>query len=269
MSDKKLQSVEEALAKHQQELKGTLEALEEIARHKTEAEGALPKLMNALITRNYYTGCSIYTLAGDFHNGPAAFDLARQMIEDMVNLEWMMVNNPDKQAKKFDAFVAIDRMNSMKEAELINLDLGSILTRKELVDIEKGDKEARSQLKIRESEDRRSYNMKNFEQMVADIRDKISDSNLDEPSLDRILWYYIQGNRKNHTSPNELLGYLQPENDVVLSLKGDMQYALYIAHAVLFTIGLRYTVRLLELNSENDLAKATQSKLIEQHLSNA
>lgn len=257
--------IENELSKHRQELHDTLTALEDLAQHRASVEGALPKVMNALLTRNYYTGFSIYSLSDDYHNGPAALDLARQMVEDMINLEWMMVNNPEKQAAKFDAFVAIDRMNAMKEAGLINLDIKGMLTNEEIGDIVNGDKTARKQLGIKEGEDRWSYNKKKFEDMVKDIKAKIDQTPLSEDNLNRILWYYVQGNRKNHTSPNELLVYLQPDEDVLLSLKGDMQYALFIAHAVLFTIALHYTGKLLEAEPTDTLAKTTQDELIKQH----
>jgi len=257
--------IEKELEKHKNELHDTLVALEGLAQHRTSADGALPKLMNALITRNYYTGFAIIWLSDDYHNGSAAIDLARQMVEDMINLEWMMVNDPDKQAAKFDTFVAIDRMNAMKEAGLINLRVKDMLTDEEIANIVSEDKAARKQLGMEEDEERWTYNKKKFEDMVTDIKARIDQTPLTEDNLNRILWYYIQGNRKNHTSPNELLVHLQPDKDVVLSLKGDMQYALFIAHAVLFTIALHYTDRLLKLNTEDTLAKTTQEKLIEQH----
>lgn len=265
MSDEDVKAVEVALEKNQGELLSTLEALEGLAGHRTHAEGALPKVMNALMTRNYYTGCSIYTLSTDFHNGAAALDLSRQMIEDMINLEWMIVNDPEKQAGKFDIFVSIDRANGMKDAGLINIDLKKILTNEAIGEIINDDKEARKKLPIPEDKDQRSYNMKNFENMVSDIKAKINQTGFTEDILNRILWYYIQGNRKNHTSPSELLSYLQPDDAVVLSLKGDMQYALEVAYKVLFTIAMRYTDLLLKLNPEDELAKETQAKLIELH----
>jgi hypothetical protein len=257
--------IDNALEKHKHELHGTLTAIESLAQHRTRADGALPKLMNALMTRNYYTGFAIIWLSDDYHNGSAAIDLARQMVEDMINLEWMMVNNPEKQAAKFDTFVAIDRMNAMREAGLINLNIKDMLTDEEMANIINEDKAARKKLGMQEDEERWSYNKKNFEDMVTDIKAKIDQTPLTEDNLNRILWYYIQGNRKNHTSPNELLVHLQPDKDVVQSLKGDMQYALYIAHAVLFTIAMHYTDWLLSLNPNDTLAKTTQEKLIEQH----
>lgn len=261
--------IDDALEKHKNELHETLTALEGLAQHRTSADSALPKLMNGLITRNYYTGFAIIWLSNDFHNGSAAIDLARQMVEDMINLEWMMVNDPDKQATRFDTFVAIDRMNAMREAGLINLNIKDMLTDDEIANIVNDDKAAREQLGMKEDEERWSYNKKKFEDMVTDIKAKIDQTPLTEDNLNRILWYYIQGNRKNHTSPNELLVHLQPDKDVVLSLKGDMQYALFIAHAVLFTITMHYTDRLLKLDSDDALAKTTQEKLIEQHKSSS
>lgn len=261
----KNQAIDNALEQHLGELTDTLKAVEKLAAHRTSVEGAAAKLMNAIHTRNYYTGCSILTLSQDYHNGPSALDLARQMIEDMVNLEWMVVKGIEQQATKFDHFVAVDRMNVLKAAELIDLDLSDELTEEDIASIKAEDKEARTHLGMTEGEERWSYNKRRFEQMVADIRADIAKAPFTEPNLNRILWLYVQGNYKNHTSPNELLTYLQPDDDLILQLKGDMQYALYVAYAVLSTIAMRYVKHLLEAEPEHKIAKATLEQLLALH----
>jgi len=264
-NDEKNKIIDQSLQRHLDELSDTLKAIESLAAHRTHTNDAAVKLMNALLTRNYYTGCSILTLSQDYHNGPAALDLARQMIEDMVNLEWMVVNDIEIQAVKFDHFVSIDRMNSLKAAELINLDLSGELTEDDIAKITEEDKSARQALRIAEDEDRRSYNKRDFSQMVNDIKAKLDKAPFTEANMNRILWLYIQGNYKNHTSPNELLTYLQPEKDVILQLKGDMQYALYVAYAVLSTIAMRYVKHLLDIDPEYEVAQATLEKLLTVH----
>lgn len=266
MSDEDTKIIDDALEQHKQEALGTLMALEQLVQRRDKTGDTLSNVISVLLRRNYYTGCSIYTLSTDCHNGPAALDLSRQMVEDVIQLEWMMVNNPDKQAAKFNTFAAVDMANFMKHAtELIGVDLDERLTAEEQKKINNEDVAARKTLKMAADEERHSYNKRSFEQMVEDIRTKIDHSSLNEPSLNRILWYYLQGNAKNHTNPGELLWYLQEEDELIMNLKGCMQYALYIAHAVLFTISLRYTMKLLELSPKDHLAKTIQETLIEQH----
>ena len=101
--------------------------------------------------------------------------------------------------------------------------------------------------------------------MVADIRADIAKAPFTEANLNRILWLYVQGNGKNHTSPNELLVYLQPDADLVLQLKGDMQYALYVAYAVLSSIAMRYVKHLLDAEPEHQIAKVTLEQLLGLH----
>ena len=263
--EEKNQAVDQSLEQHLQELTETLKAIEGLAAHRTDVDGAAAKVMNALLTRNYYTGCSILTLAKDYHNGPATFDLARQMIEDMVNLEWMVVKGIEQQATKFDQFVAVDRMNALKAGELIDLDLSDVLTEEDIANIKAEDKEARTQLGMTEDEERWSYNKRRFEQMVADIKTDIDKAPFTEANLNRILWLYVQGNLKNHTSPNELLTYLQPEGDLILQLKGDMQYALYVAYALLSSMAMRYVKHLLDAEPEHKIAKSTLEQLLVLH----
>ena len=263
--EEKNQAIDKILEQRLGELTDTLKAVEELAAHRTSVDGAAAKLMNAMHTRNYYTSYSILTLSKDYHNGPSALDLARQMIEDMVNLEWMVVKGIEQQATNFDHFVAVDRMNVMKTAELIELDLSDELTEEDIANIKAEDKEARTHLGMTEDEERWSYNKRRFEQMVADIRADIAKAPFTETNLNRILWLYVQGNYKNHTSPNELLTYLQPDDDLILQLKGDMQYALYVAYAVLSTIAMRYVKHLLEAEPEHKIAKATLEQLLALH----
>jgi hypothetical protein len=264
-NEEKNNVVDQSLQKHLQELTDTLQAIESLAAHRTHIDDAAVKLMNAMLTRNYYTGYAILTLSQDYHNGPAALDLARQMIEDMVNLEWMMVNDIERQSEKFDQFSSVDRMNALKAAELINLDLSGELTEDDIAKITDEDKVARQALRIADDEDRRSYNKRDFNQMVNDIKSKLDKAPFTEANLNRILWLYIQGNYKNHTSPNELLTYLQPEDDVILQLKGDMQYALYAAYAVLSTVAMRYVKHLLDVEPEYEVAKTTFGNLMKVH----
>jgi hypothetical protein len=240
-------------------------AVEKLVERRDKTGDVFSSLMSVLLRRNYYTGFSILSLASDIHNGPAALDLARQMIEDVVNLEWIVINGSQKQSKKFDTFAAIDALNTIKDAKLIGVDINKQLTKKEQKSLIEGDKKARKSLRMNADENRRSYNKRSVEQMIEDIAANISKSPLTKKNLDKISWLYVQGNAKNHTSPGDLLWYLQEEKELLLHLKWCLSRALYITHTVIFHLALRYTQYFLTNNPKDELASKVQSAIVDIH----
>lgn len=267
MNKEKLRLIEESMELNHDNSTKVMEALESLVSRRDKSGDTLIGVISTLLRRNYYTGFSILSLSANFHNGPATLDLSRQMIEDMINLEWMLVNDGRKQARKFEAFTAIDGINLLDQDNLLADEELEEIDEELINNLKSREVEARKILRLKPGEVQWTYNKKNFEDLIDDIKKKSDKTPLTEKNLNRILWLYYRGNNLNHTNSGELLWFDQEEDQLIPYLKWCLRSALYVCQAVLFTIALRYTDLLLEHNPEDELAKQTQQKLIEQHKS--
>jgi hypothetical protein len=162
------------------------------------------RVIEGIYRRNTFTFLSIRYLANHMALADSAGVLERKMIEDVITVEYILLNGKEKMAKRFQDFFYIQ---AMQEIELY-IRLGySNLPR--LVDMETLGKRVeglKSQFwHAKTNQFMRSWSGKSAEQMLIDLaKAKV----FSKHEINSILLGYTRGSWKNHPNPIDTLTYM-------------------------------------------------------------
>lgn len=153
-------------------------------------------------------------------------DLSRRVFEDMIYMEYISAKDKEKYSKQFVAFSAIDRKNDLDFA------LGfSIKIDQSMIDQIEADY-ATAPTKLKNG--RHNWAGMSVEEIINWL---VADGKIKESDKGMILALYTVGNRKNHTSPSDVLHHMNQEL-LDGAAEQDMDLGLMIIHGALARIGL-------------------------------
>lgn len=237
----RLQRLREEIEKKRVSSSALLEALHRLAESHPLPNGgtAFLRILEGTFRRNYYTSQSIFLMSNDPDvTGSSAFAVARHCIEDMLSIEWMIINDKERQAKKFEGFIPIQNESFIERIQRIGIDPLDHITQDDLDERKKQFEAAKPQFSSG-GKVFRSYNHRAVEGLINDLRGRIPEEVFTERDLNAILYYYLEANDRNHFNPSDVLNYLDHEHlDVSLLYGADR--ALFASITSLQMLALRY-----------------------------
>ena len=198
--------------------------------------------LEAACRRNYYSLFSLYHLS-DIQLvwfGSAALDLSRQMIEDMISIEWMELKDAEEQAKKIKRFEAVERHNNLQQSKYIGIDPANDLDQKTINQIEHEFEHVKAEFSKKNGDLFHNYNHQSVETMIKELEGKIDASILTKDDINRIKYWYLEGNKKNHFNADDITMYLEPEIERDTQFARQLERSLFIGLNTFSQICLRY-----------------------------
>lgn len=198
--------------------------------------------LEATCRRNYYSLFSLYHLSDIQLNwfGSAALDISRQMIEDMISIEWMELKDPERQSKKMYRFQAIERYLNLEQSKRLGVDPSAHLSKADIEKIVTEFESVKKEFSNKNGALYHNYNHQSVDTMITELEGKINPEILSKESLERITYWYIEGNKKNHFNADDILWYLEDENSRDLQLARSLERSLFIGINTFSQICLRY-----------------------------
>jgi hypothetical protein len=173
------------------------------------------KVLVGIYRKNTFTLISIRYLANQQFLSDSALDLARNMIEDTISVEYMIAIDKEKMAKRFQRYLWVQ----LHQVTEFMKTIGQDASKNELqIDVEKVEKEYQAvkkefthYSKAGES-DLRSWIGKDIETLMKELYEKKA---LNEFDTSRSAIGYVYGCWKNHLNPYDIAGYLDNETHEV------------------------------------------------------
>lgn len=209
------------------------------------------KVLEGVFRKGYFTLQTIAVLADMVERdsqlrivfGGSILDLSRRVFEDMIYMEYINESGKKEEyVKQFFDYVDVDRKDDLD----FLLKSGVNVDQKIISAVEKDYKKIPSKLKKR-----KNWAGQSVEQVIAWL---IERGKIEELRKADIFKIYTAGNRKNHTSPSDILGHRLQES-LELSAEQDIEMGLMITHGSLVKIGLLFAE---ETETSEEIKKALQ-----------
>ena len=158
--------------------------------------------------------------------GGSILDLSRRVFEDMIFMEYVKASGKtDKYVRQFFDYVAIERK---KDLDFL-LERGGKVSKKIASDLEDDYKKTPTKL-------RKNHNWlgQNVEQIIFWLT---QNGTIEELQKTDILKIYTAGNRKNHTSPSDIVGHLFQQT-LDHNSETDLEMGLMITHGAMLRVAL-------------------------------
>lgn len=196
-------------------------------------------VLEGTVRRNLFSLLALYYLSSHPELGSQSLDISRQMIEDMISIEWMEINNPEKQATKFDRFTSIQKKQNLDQMIRIGLTPTDYVDQAAIDDIDKKYESIKAEFTDNRGNVFHNYNHQSVETMIEAIRGKVSNMVFTEDDLNAILHWYLEGNGKNHFNPDDVVWFF---NDDLLPLHqtSACERAMFVGINSLVQMLLRY-----------------------------
>lgn len=210
------------------------------------------RILEGVFRKDYFTLQTIVVLADKVEKddqfrivfGGSILDLSRRVFEDMIYME--CINESGKKevySKQFFDYVAVDR-----KADLDFLLNSGVQVDQKIVKIVKDDyKKTPQRLK-----DRKNWAGQSVDQVIAWL---VESGKIEESRKADVLKIYLAGNRKNHTSPSDILGHLYQET-LDFDSEQDIEMGLMITHGSLIKVGL---LLVAETEASDEIKKALRA----------
>lgn len=194
------------------------------------------RILEGVFRKGYFTLQTIVVLADMVEKddqlrivfGGSILDLSRRVFEDMIYMEYINESgNKEKYSKQFFEYVSIDRENDLKF--LLN---SGVKVDKKIVETIKS-KYAKAPQKLK---NRNNWAGQSVEQVIAWL---VGKGKIEELRKVDVLKIYTAGNRKNHTSPSDILDHLS-QDSLDIDSEQDIEMGLMITHGSLVKMGLLF-----------------------------
>lgn len=208
------------------------------------------KVLEGVFRKNYFTLQTLVILGQQVQQDPeklmifagSALDLSRRTLEDMIYMMYIHDRDKDKYSKQFLDYIPIE----VKQDLIFLLDAGADISKKIVDKINSNYDKAPKKLK-----NRHNWSGQSFEEILQWFVDsKIIKNN----EIGTILKIYNLGNRKNHTSPSDIMGHVYTDSLYGTSAN-DLDMAIMITFGSLNRIALLATD---EIEVEEEIIKGIE-----------
>lgn len=196
-------------------------------------------IMTATFRRAYHTVQAIRLLGQHEHLSGSMFILVRSLLEDVISIEYILSHDAEDDSRKFYDYLNIQKFDDL--SFIVEHDVEARLSLAKQI---KQAKENYENYKPHFLDKRggvfRSWNNKLVGQMIADLKKERADG-FDKKLLP---WYsklYLDGNRKAHFNPSDLLPYLN-ESSRKIDSRNHIHEGLVMALVLFARLTYRYTV---------------------------
>lgn len=227
-----------------------LETTQSLAKSYPEKTNEFLKILVGIYRKNVFTLYSIRWLANQPMLSDSTLDLARSMIEDTITVEYMIANDKEKMAKKFQRYLWIQ----LHQVSEFMKTIGQDASKNELqIDTKKVDK--KYQVVKKEfthyskvgATDLRSWTGRDVETLIKELSEKKA---LSEFDISRTSIGYVYGCWKNHLNPYDVASYLDSETHEISRNQAARQALVYGA-TCLIRLTTRYIDELRFISGKN------------------
>ncbi len=234
--------------KYLQESRDFLDRTHRLAAGPNKYKSKFGRILEGIFRKGYFTLQTITVLADlaevDSERkivfGGSILDLSRRVFEDLVYMEYINKKGKDKYTQQFFDYVIVDQKNDMD----FLLKAGSEIDPKVVEEVNKKFNETPKKIRGRQN-----WAGQSLEQVVDWF---LSEGEIQPKEMRTLMKIYAAGNRKNHTSPSDVLDHLRQEW-LSGAANRDIEMGLMITYTSLVKIGL-LAIDHIEVN--NPLEKA-------------
>lgn len=190
-------------------------------------------ILESVFRKGYFTLQTMVILADMVENddqyrivfGGSVLDLSRRVMEDMLYMEYIKENGKEKYSKQFFDYVPIEQKDDMDFLLRSGVHVDQEVINKT------NEKYERAPKKLK---DRHNWAGQSVEQIIEWLTSK---GKLPNDDKEAVLRLYIAENRKNHTSPGDILDHMKQEW-LTGAAERDIELGLMVTHGALVRIGL-------------------------------
>ena len=227
-----------------------LEVTQPLAKSYPEKTNEFLRILVGIYRKNVFTLYSIRWLSNQPMLSDGTLDLARSMIEDTISVEYMIANDKEEMAKKFQRYLWVQ----LHQVSEFMKTIGQDASKNELqIDTDKVDKEYQAvkkefthYSKTGES-DLKSWIGKDIETLMKELYKK---GKLNEFDTSRTSIGYVYGCWKNHLNPYDVAGYLDNETHEI-GRNQAVRQALVFGATCLIRLTTRYIDEIRFASGEN------------------
>jgi len=227
-----------------------LEVTQPLAKNYPEKTNEFLKILVGIYRKNVFTLYSIRWLSNQPMLSDSTLDLARSMIEDTISVEYMIANDKEEMAKKFQRYLWVQ----LHQVSEFMKTIGQNASKNELqIDTDKVDKEYQAVKKefthySKTSEsDLKSWIGKDIETLMKELYEK---GKLNEFDTSRTSIGYVYGCWKNHLNPYDVAGYLDNETHEI-GRNQAVRQALVFGATCLIRLTTRYIDEIRFVSGQN------------------
>lgn len=209
---------------------------------------AFLRVMESTFRKDYLTLLSISYIAEHIELADSALDLVRKMIEDVISVEYMILNNKEEMAIKFQKFLWVQFHQNLEFIKSLGLDAGVLNLDQQLEEVDTEYQKVKEEFTHKPTgTDLRSWAGKDIETMLRELKNAGA---LQEMDIQRTAIAYTYGCWRNHFNPYDNLSYLT--NDVRTEAEeNSLRQALVLGSACLYRLATRYIDEQREIDGEN------------------
>jgi mRNA-degrading endonuclease YafQ of YafQ-DinJ toxin-antitoxin module len=192
------------------------------------------KILESVFRKGYFTLQTLVILAEKAKEipdlkivvGGSMLDLSRRVFEDMIYMEYIAEKDKNAYTKQFFQYIAVDQKNDMEFLISNQVAVSQETQNLTNTEFEKVPKKLKS---------RHNWAGMSVEQVIEWLT---KNGKLDDKQKETVLKVYIAANRKNHTSPGDILDHFMQES-IAVSSTHDIEMGLMVTHGALLKIALR------------------------------
>lgn len=190
-------------------------------------------ILESVFRKGYFTLQTMVILADEVEQdnqlgvvfGGSILDLSRRVMEDMLYMEYIKENGKEKYSKQFFDYVPIEQKDDMDF-----LLRSGVHIDQEIID----NTNEKYELAPKKLKSRHNWAGQSVEQIIEWLTGK---GRLPDGDKETVLRLYIAENRKNHTSPSDILDHMKQEW-LTGAAERDIELGLMVTHGALVRIGL-------------------------------
>ncbi len=203
------------------------------------------RVIEGFYRRNYFTFLAIRYLSDKQSLGDSAQVLARKMTEDVISIEYMLLEGKEEMAKRFQNFFYIQAFQEIQHRKRLGYDLP---TQKELSQLTTRVEKLKPLFWHEKSNSfAHSWSGKSAEQMWIKLAQK---KVFGKHDINSVLLGYTYGSWKNHPNPADVLTYMTNENRDQFSYLA-LKQALGLGLMDFLRLTTRYIDEIREIKQEN------------------
>ncbi len=201
-------------------------------------------ILESVYRKGYFTLQTIVVLVNTVEEdgqlrivfGGSILDLSRRVLEDMLYMDYIKEKGQEKYSKQFFDYVPIEQKDDMDFLQRSGVEINQTIIN------QTNERYKETPKKLR---DRQNWAGQSVEQIIEwlTLNGKL-------PGKDRetVLRLYIAGNRKNHTSPGDILDHMKQEW-LIGNAERDIELGLMVVHGALIRICL-HLIEEIEVSPE-------------------
>lgn len=213
------------------------------------------RVSEATYRRNTFTLLAIEELSRKPYFADSAMALMRKMLEDLISIEYMIANDKQAMAKRFQRFMAVQLHQNTEFLKDTGANFAAAGIAEKPEEIEKEYQKVREEfIHPATKQDLRSWIGKDIETLLRELKNSGSMSEFD---VSRTAIAYVRACWKNHFNPYDIAAYLKSDL-LEASSQEAMNHALLFSVTCYYRLTTRYIDHVRHVTQENQFEEVAK-----------